>query len=88
MSSSRSSIQLEDEEDDYPEYAELALDRLAQTYGIRSPSDDDEAEAQTIIELVIHHTQQLLRRPEWRCRYTPLMAISAIAEGCAEVRIS
>ena len=59
---------------DYPDSAELSLDRLSMILG-----------GDQVLPTLSQHAQVLLQRPEWRCRYVALMAIQATCEGSAEV---
>ncbi|WWC63313.1 uncharacterized protein I303_105913 [Kwoniella dejecticola CBS 10117] len=64
---------LEEEDEDYPVFAEEALDRLAHALG-----------GSTILPALSSQVESLLAQPDWRCRYCALVAIAAVAEGCLE----
>nr|XP_019011486.1 uncharacterized protein I206_03586 [Kwoniella pini CBS 10737]OCF50267.1 hypothetical protein I206_03586 [Kwoniella pini CBS 10737] len=64
---------LDEEDEDYPVFAEEALDRLAHALG-----------GSTILPALSSQVETLLTQPDWRCRYCALVAIAAVAEGCLE----
>ncbi|WVQ68050.1 uncharacterized protein L199_006256 [Kwoniella botswanensis] len=64
---------LDEEDEDYPVFAEEALDRLANAFG-----------GTTILPALSNQVESLLTQQDWRCRYCALVAIAAVAEGCLE----
>nr|XP_019044705.1 hypothetical protein I302_06618 [Kwoniella bestiolae CBS 10118]OCF23635.1 hypothetical protein I302_06618 [Kwoniella bestiolae CBS 10118] len=64
---------LDEEDEDYPVFAEEALDRLANALG-----------GTTILPALSNQVESLLTQQDWRCRYCALVAIAAVAEGCLE----
>jgi len=78
--------QFDEEDVDYSDYAEVAFDRVSRSLGTLSSEQGEGAECERLLAEVLGHTEQLLGRREWRCRYTPLVTLAAIAEGCAGVR--
>ncbi|WVR00016.1 hypothetical protein IAU59_007158 [Kwoniella sp. CBS 9459] len=64
---------LDEEDEDYPVFAEEALDRLGIALG-----------GTTILPALSAQVQSLLQQDDWRCRYCALVAIAAVAEGCLE----
>ncbi|WRT68414.1 uncharacterized protein IL334_005390 [Kwoniella shivajii] len=64
---------LDEEDEDYPVFGEEALDRLAISLG-----------GTTVLPALSNQVQSLVTQQDWRCRYSALVAISAVAEGCLE----
>ncbi|WWC90695.1 uncharacterized protein L201_005632 [Kwoniella dendrophila CBS 6074] len=63
----------DEEDEEYPVFAEEALDRLAHALG-----------GTTLLPAVSNQVQSLLTQEDWRCRYCALVAIAAVSEGCFE----
>ncbi|WWD19077.1 hypothetical protein CI109_103535 [Kwoniella shandongensis] len=64
---------LDEEDEDYPIFAEEAFDRLAMALG-----------GEAILPSLSEQVQPLLAQSDWRCRYSALIAIASIAEGCLD----
>ncbi|KAK8854777.1 hypothetical protein IAR55_003516 [Kwoniella newhampshirensis] len=64
---------LDEEDEDYPIFSEEALDRLAMAIG-----------GEAILPSLSEQVQPLLSQSDWRCRYSALIAIASLAEGCLD----
>ncbi|WVR07497.1 hypothetical protein IAU60_004539 [Kwoniella sp. DSM 27419] len=64
---------LDEEDEDYPGFAEESLDRLAIALG-----------GETVLGALSAQVASLLQQDDWRCRYCALVAIAAVTEGCVE----